>query len=52
MAICALSTDYGRFRFSLLSVNFWSATVSALADSHIIILGLVALTVRMMKRID
>ena len=43
---------HGRFRFSLLSVNFWSATVSALAGSHIIILGLVTLTVRMMKRID
>ncbi len=52
MAICASSTDYGRFRFSLLSVNFWSTTVSALADLHIIILGLVTLTVRMMKRID
>lgn len=52
MAICASSTDHGRFRFSLLSVNFWLAPVGALAGSHIIILGLVTLTVRMMKRID
>ena len=41
----------GLFHFSLLSGVFWSATVSAQANSHIIILGLVTLTVRMMQRI-